>query len=181
MTRYLKTEGIVIKRRNFGEADKLITVFTKHNGKIQIKASGVRRIASRRSPHVELLNHSIITVYKANKYPVLSEAHTIDSFSDIKSDLQKVGIAYHICELIDGLCPEEQDNESVFYLLKDTLTTLSSDCNIQAVVDEFEITLLQQLGYWNASMHANNVDTHAFIESILERRLKSHRIFSKMH
>ncbi|PIZ97846.1 MAG: DNA repair protein RecO, partial [Candidatus Levybacteria bacterium CG_4_10_14_0_2_um_filter_35_8] len=55
-----KTEGIVIKRRNLGEADKILTIFTKRYGKIQVKAPGIRKINSRRSPHVELLNYSAI-------------------------------------------------------------------------------------------------------------------------
>ena len=59
--RSFKTEGIVIKRRNFNEADRIITVFSKRNGKINIKASGVRKITSRRSPHLELLNYSIFS------------------------------------------------------------------------------------------------------------------------
>ena len=59
-----KTEGIIIKRRNYGEADRILTVFTKYNGKIQVKATGIRRIPSRRSAHVELLNYSVLNLYK---------------------------------------------------------------------------------------------------------------------
>jgi len=50
-----KTEGIIIKRKNFGEADRILTIFTKNKGKISIVAKGVRKINSRRAPHIELL------------------------------------------------------------------------------------------------------------------------------
>ena len=45
-------EGIVLKRRNVGEADRILTVFTRTNGKMIIKAVGVRKIASKRSSHI---------------------------------------------------------------------------------------------------------------------------------
>src|SRR3990167_4660571 len=107
--RTYKTEGIIIKRKNFGEADRIITVLTRNHGKIQVKATGVRKIQSRRSSHVELLNHASLFIYKGRgSLPILTEAETIDSFQDIKNDLTKVGFAYHICELIDGLCAENQ-------------------------------------------------------------------------
>jgi DNA repair protein RecO (recombination protein O) len=191
--RYIKTEAIVIKRRNYNEADRLLTVFTKDHGKMQIKAKGVRRITSKRSSHIELLNHSRLSLYKAHSVPVLTEIETLEQFDEIKNDLYKVGFAYHVCELIDGLCPENQENTLVFDLLSSTLHRLSrcySDIGtdddpmqqetLLEVVHGFEVELLTLLGYWNNTTTTSNIGTHNFIESILERRLRSKKIFSKM-
>jgi hypothetical protein len=219
--RSFKLEGIIIKRRNYNDADRLLTVFTKEQGKITIKAPGVRKITSRRSSHIELLNHSLLNLHKGSGMPILTEAQTIDSFSIIKSDLAKVGDAYHLCELIDGLCPENQENNRVFFLLRNILTKLSQEFifqtndysglyslneysdhissyalglhdemqfnpllqseNFSLVMHEFEINLLTTLGYWNKSDRlSTGLDTHTFIENILERKLKSKKIFSKM-
>lgn len=174
-----KTEGIIIKRRNYGEADRLLTVLTKNNGKILVKATGIRRIASRRSPHVELLNHSILGLYKGKSYALLTEAQTIDNFSPIKNSLEKIGYAYHLCELIDGFCPENQENTKIFYLLKNILTNISIDNPVS--IREFEIELLTTLGYWNrADMLTERFNIHNFMENILERKLKSYNIFAKL-
>src|SRR4051812_23196058 len=102
--RTVQVEGIVIKRINYGEADRILTILTRELGKVSIKASGVRKITSRRSPHIELLNYSALTLYTSQKFPVLVEVQSHTNYSEIKSDLNKVGFAYHICELIDGLC-----------------------------------------------------------------------------
>lgn len=110
--------------------------------------------------------------------PVLTEVTTISNFPEIKDDLHKCGYAYHICELIDGLCPENQEQTAVFTLLVETLRRLASDEESMLVIHEFEVELLTLLGYWNQD-HAN-VDTHQYIENILERRLKSKHIFSKL-
>lgn len=124
--RNYKLKAIVIKRINIGEADRIVTVFTNYYGKIQIKASGVRKIISRRSPHIELLNYSLLTLYHTKSLPILTEAQVIQDFSEIKEDLTRIGFAYHICELVDGLCPEGQENRKVFSLLYSTLVRLSS-------------------------------------------------------
>lgn len=182
--RSFKTEGIVIKRRDYNEADRIITIYTKDQGKISVKAKGVRRITSRRSSHIELLNHTQVSLYKAHQIPVLVEAQMINSFVEIKNDLQKTGFAYHICELIDGLCPEGQEQYEVFVLLKNTLNQLSlvNSDELVFTIHNFEIELLTLLGFWHDSAQASkDLDTEQFIESILERKLKSNRIFSKLH
>lgn len=179
--RSFRTEGIVIKRRNSGEADRIITIFTRRHGKLQVKAIGVRKITSRRSPHIELLNDSIITIYKGRAYPILIEAQVREDFYKIKKDLTKVGLAYHICELIDGLCPEGQEHEAVFYLLENTLLRLSVTNDTTSVIHGFEVELLTMLGYWHGRQDLSaQLDTGNFIENIIERRLNSKRIFSKI-
>ncbi len=149
IVRTFKTEAIIIKRRNFGEADRIITVFTKEYGKFSIKASGVRKITSRRSAHVEPLNYSLLNIYKGNGFPILTEARILDDFSSLKADLDKIGLAYHLCELVDGLCPENQEQREVFNLLKSTLERFATDENMVEVIHDFEIELLSLLGYWN--------------------------------
>jgi DNA repair protein RecO (recombination protein O) len=177
-----KTEGIIVKRRNFNEADRIVTILTKEFGKLQVKATGVRRITSRRSSHVELLNLTALSLYKGQHMPVLIEAQMLENFQKIKDDLDKTGFAYHICELVDGLCPEGQEQGNVFELVKTTLTQLETTEDPLLIIHAFEISLLTQLGYWHRSQEESvSFDTHQFIESILERRLKSHRIFASLH
>ncbi len=179
--RNFKIDGIIIKRKDIGESDRLLTVFTKELGKITIKASGIRRIASRRSPHVELLNNSILGLYKGSGFPVLIEAQTIENYDMIKNDLQKTGFAYHICELVEGLCPENQENRRVFFLLKDTLSRLTIEEDIVSIIHEFEVELLTLLGYWDKEQQAfQKADMHNFIENILERKLRSKNFFLKL-
>lgn len=214
-----KTEGIVIKRKNLGEADRILTVITPHEGKITVKATGVRKITSRRSAHIELLNHASLHLYKGKGMHVLTEAKMLNDYPKIKQDFTKVGLAYHLCELVDGLCPEGQENSAVYYLFKNTLDRISqqestksaltylhaevddytigtfgigvSDSprvsmpqagdSIQNTLHNFEIELLSELGYWNKSDPlSKNFDTHSLIETILERKLRSRNIFSKL-
>lgn len=179
--RNFRTEGIIIRRRNFQDADRILTVLTADYGKIAVRASGIRRIPSRRSPHVELLNHCVLSLYNGHKFPVLTEAQTLDSFSGVKEDFHKIGLAYHLCELVDGLCPENQENPQVFTLVKNTLTRLSLEENASDIVHEFQTELLHVLGYWNRQEFlTKEIDMDHFVETILERKLKSKSIFAKL-
>ncbi|SRR5260221_2299018 len=134
--RNFRTEGIIIKRRNFNEADRILTVMTRDYGKLQIKAAGVRKITSRRAAHIELLNYTVLHLYKGNTFSILTEAKMLDDFSTIKENFDKVGLAYHLCELIDGLCPENQENSKVFFLLQNMLKRLARQEDIS--LDHYE-------------------------------------------
>ncbi|MGH7246436.1 MAG: DNA repair protein RecO, partial [Candidatus Levyibacteriota bacterium] len=69
--KHFKVEGIIIKRRNMGEADRVLTILTKDQGKMTIKAKGVRKIASKRASHIEPLNKVTMSIYKKTHMPVL--------------------------------------------------------------------------------------------------------------
>ncbi len=171
-----RVEGIIIKRKNYGEADRIITVVTPHHGKIKIIAKGVRKISSKRSPHVELLNLSILSL-ASGKMLILTEAETLYHHLGLKKDLQRSGLAFYICELIDGLLPEHQENLAVYNLLKQTLRDLESEGNHRAVINKFEQDLLTLLGFWpRERMFLENPEE--FIEGIMERKIKTKKILN---
>ena len=176
--RQLIVDAIVLKRRNIGEADRIVTLFTKQYVKIQVKAIGVRKISSRRSSHIEPLNEVRCSLYKGKGMPILTEIATGETYADIKRDLQRVGFAYHLCELVDGLCPEGQENTQIFFLLKNTLIFLAEENdNIASIVHQFEKQLLLLLGYLPTPQ---SVQTVFFIEGILERKLKTLQLLPKL-
>lgn len=176
--RQIVVEGIILKRRNVGEADRIITILTREYGKLVIKAVGVRKVSSKRSSHIEPLNHTFLSLYKGKGMPILTEITTKESFPQIKEDLVKIGFAYHLCELIDGLCPEGQENTHVFDLLRHVLADLCKEGNVVERIHEFEVALLTTLGYW--SNQTTDVNTAYVIEHILERRLRTMRMLPKL-
>ena len=173
--RSYKIEGIVIKRKDFGEADRILTVFARHQGKIKVVAKGVRKISSRRAPHVELLNQSIITIHDG-KIPTLTEAETIRHYSQLKNDLKKAGYAFYICELVDGLTAEHQENRNVFRLLEQTLYDLEIVRDPRPLIKRFEQEILILLGFWPKEQMFLE-DSDRFIEDIMEKKIKTKRIF----
>jgi DNA repair protein RecO (recombination protein O) len=172
--RSFKTLAIVINRKNFGEADRILTVFSKDKGKIKIIAKGVRRIKSRRSAQVELLNLSALSITD-HRLPVLTEAENIKHFPALKENLKKSGIAFYLCELVDGLTAERQQHPEVYELLEETLGRLEQEENYKKLVSEFEQNLLSVLGFWPREQLMLE-DKGNYIEDLMEKQIKSKRI-----
>lgn len=168
-----RVEGIVIKRKNLGEADRVITLFTKNFGKIKILAKGVRRITSRRGPNVELFNQVELSIHQGRTFDILTEAQVLNTFLKLRKNLDLVGLAFHVCEVVDGLCPERQSHPKVYEMMLEVLTELDS-----GGVNLFERNLLAELGY--LPRDHKEIDTTLFIEKILERKLKTRKIISKL-
>jgi len=143
----LTTEGIILKRTNFGEADRVLTVLTDRFGKITITARGVRRITSRRAGNVELLNRVKLHLFKGKSY-TLTEAEAIDTHQELKKNLTLSTLAFHIIELVDRLTPENQKNASIYYLTLQTLKVLEENPR-QIFIRAFEVKILTLSGFWS--------------------------------
>ena len=148
MNRAFKTEGIVLKRRNFGEADRILTVFSLSSGKISVLAKGVRRITSRRAGNVELLNRVSMFLHKTKGMPILTEAESLQTFEKLKADLKLSTVAYHIIELIDKLTAENQENRILYEHLVQVLRRLERKPR-QILIRAFEVKILSLMGFAN--------------------------------
>lgn len=140
--------GIVLKRHNFGEADRVMTVLTDKLGKIAVIARGVRKITSRRAGNVELLNCCRLGLFKGKGY-TLTEAEAIETFPKIKENLTLSSTAFHVIELADRLTVDDQPNQAIFDLVLATLKILEKNPR-QLFIRAYEIKLLRLLGFLSA-------------------------------
>ena len=89
--------------------------------------------------------------------------------------MEKCGFAFYICELIDGLTAEYQESRVAFNLMQDVLTRLQIETKPQNLISKFEQDLLASLGFLPKTQLFIE-DSDAFIEDIIERKIKSKRI-----
>lgn len=162
------TEGIIVRRSNFGEADRILTIVTPFKGKIKAIAKGVRRITSRRGGNVELLNHVKLQVFQGKGMNILTEAESLETFPKIKSELILSAYGSHIAELVERLLPEEQPNPQSYNLLVVVLSLLENNPR-QIFIRAFEIKLLTVLGFWSL----DQIDTNPEIKNILQKLQRS--------
>jgi len=148
-----KTKGIILRRTNVSEADRLVTVFTDTEGKIKIRAKGVRWLFSRNRGHLELFSYSDLVMAEGRETDVLVSAYTIEIFKSIRNDLKKTGAVYYLAEICDKMTVEKEKNERIFNLFLDTLRFLDilSPSLLSSVVplltSFFELNLLSALGF----------------------------------
>jgi DNA repair protein RecO (recombination protein O) len=145
--RLYRTEAIVLKRIDFGEADRILTLYTPDRGKVRAIAKGVRRIASRKSGHVELFTHAGLLLAEGRNLDIVTQAETVRPFRRIRDDLIRTTYAYHIAELVDRFVEEGIESLATFQLLREALTALADAEDPSLVARFFEIRLLGQLGF----------------------------------
>ncbi|MBI4067496.1 DNA repair protein RecO [Candidatus Gottesmanbacteria bacterium] len=177
-----KTEGIVIKRSNFSEVDKIITIFTRNHGKLKILAKGVRKIKSRRAPHIELFNYVRVFLHHGRNFDILTEAESIETYGFMKKNLKKITTAYYLSELVDDLCPEGQEHNNILFHLREEFRHLNSQnfTALQKTIDDFSLMIITELGFLPKNQILIGQDLRLFIEQIIEKRLKTNQLLTRI-
>jgi DNA repair protein RecO (recombination protein O) len=145
--RTYKTEAIVLKRTDLGEADSIITLYTPNMGKIRAVAKGVRRPKSKLGGHLDLLTRSALLLAQGQNLDIITQSQTIDSFLPVRSDLNLIGSAIYMAELLDQFTAEQVESYPVYILLNNDLLWLCEASNPELVLRHFEIQLLSHMGY----------------------------------
>lgn len=144
-----RSEGIVLNRRNFQDADRLITFYTKDFGKITCIAKGVKRPTSRKSGHLEPATHCTIYVAKGKNLDILTEVETKKAYGLENMSQDKGNEAYHLLELVDHLTAQNQKNKEVFDLLVTFLEDISQKKDKNILIAAFKVKLLSKLGFFS--------------------------------
>jgi DNA repair protein RecO (recombination protein O) len=145
--RLYRTEAIVIKRSDFGEADRLLTLYTPDLGKIRVIAKGVRKPTSRKSGHVELFTHAQLLVARGRNLDIVTQAETLHAFRPLREDLLRTTYAYYAAELLDRFVKEGVENKPLFDLLLATLGWLGASGDLAMAARFYELRLLALAGY----------------------------------
>ena len=145
--RNYQTEAIIIKKTKLGEADRILTLYTPHLGKIQAVARGIRRPRSKLAGHLELLTHSQISLARGRNLDVVTGSQTINSFLPLKSDLWLTSCALYAIELVNQFTPDHVENYPLFQLLLETMGQLCQATDKELTLHYFELHLLNEVGY----------------------------------
>ncbi len=145
--RTYQTEAIIIKKIKLGEADRILTLYTPHLGKIRAVAKGIRRPRSKLAGHLELLTHSLVSLARGRNLDTVTGSQTINSFLPLKSDLQLTSHALYTTELVEQFTADHIENYPLFQLLLATMHQLCQAGDIELVLRYFELHLLNQVGY----------------------------------
>ena len=145
--RLYRTEAIILRRADLGEADRLLTIFTPGRGKLRVVAKGARKPASRKSGHVELFTRSNLLIARARELDIVSQAETIESYRPLRQDLLRSTYAHYFAELVDRFTGEEEENGELYDLFADTLSGLCDAPNAALLARYYELHLLALAGY----------------------------------
>ncbi len=121
---FLRGKGIVISKKDIEEADRYITIFMEDYGKVSTVIKGIRKSKKRDKTAVDILSLTDFQFYKKNDSLIISNFSTIKNYIDIKSDIDKINIAFYIFSILNQILVENGRNRKIYEVLEKTLNYL---------------------------------------------------------
>lgn len=161
-----KAEGVVLRTRNLGEADKIITLFTYERGKIEAAAKGVRRPRSRLLGATQLFTHGRYLLFeRKSSLDTLSQGEVVHTFLPLREDLRRMAYASYVSELVDRTTELNDAHPRLFPIFLATMELLATGSRLPLTARYFELQLMQELGFrphLSGCVRCGASDAHAF-------------------
>src|SRR3972149_8885659 len=125
--RSFRAEAVVLRHSDWGEADRMLTLYTRQMGKVRAIAKGVRKVRSRKSGHLEPFTRVNLQLARGRDLFIVTQAEAVDTYLGLRDNLVRVGYASYIVELLDRFTYDEDENPSLFRLLTDSLMRLDQE------------------------------------------------------
>ena len=157
-----RDQAIVLRTQKLGEADRIITLFTREHGRIKAVAKGVRRTKSRWGARLEPTSHVDLQLYTGKSLDTVTQAVSIEHFGDrLSEDYQKWTIASAILEAAERFTTHEHEPALQQYLLLvGALKALAYDTyDSSLILDAFLLRSLAVAGYAPALINCSVCDT----------------------
>jgi len=172
------SEGIILARRNYGEADRILSIYTKDHGRIALMAKGIRRPKSKKRGHVEVFSKVRFQAISGRGIDLMTEAEVVDDFKELRKSLTKISLSYYFSEVIGRITHEGEKNEGLYDLIIENLDRLKTETKLKKMRFEFITDLLTLLGYWPDGLKLANPDEK--LAEVIERQVSSVRVGKRM-
>ncbi|MCS7215901.1 MAG: DNA repair protein RecO [Thermodesulfovibrio sp.] len=143
------TEGIVLKSTSYGEADLIVTYFTKDYGLINLFAKSPRKIKSRFGSSLEPLTYSRISfVGKEEKLQKIIQSDIIESFQQIRENYKIFLKLSEVLKILIEISPKKEPNVELFKLFLNTLFQIQKKQNPDNYLVFIKVKTLKIMGYF---------------------------------
>lgn len=118
-------EAVVLKTDDFGDANRVVTLFTKEFGKLEANAYGCRRARSPLSGALQMFNHISAELTRGTKVDTIREADILNFYDSLTADLERLAYASLFFEIVNRMTLPRQRELETFNLLTKSLPALS--------------------------------------------------------
>ncbi|MDH7482802.1 MAG: DNA repair protein RecO [Armatimonadota bacterium] len=139
--------AIVLRRIDFGETDRITTLYTRELGKISAIAKGARKPISRLAGATETLTYGKFQLATGKTLDVITQVEVRHSFPRIRSNLRQLAYATYLAELVERFVEEREPNVDMFDLLLSSLYLLERLNDPEKIAHMFELQFMKLLGY----------------------------------
>ena len=124
---YLTIQGLVLRVTAYNDTDALLTVLSRDQGKLTVKARGLRRKNSPLTAPCQLLAYGEFMLFEYRGMYTINEAHSIELFPDLRKDLQKLALATYFAQASEVIAQEDFPNPELLSLVLNCLYVLSKE------------------------------------------------------
>jgi len=142
-----RTRAVVLRVKDFGEADRLVTLLTAESGKVQALAKGVRRPKSKLAGGISIFSLGDFQLWQGKSLDGIKQVEIIESYRLLRENIEKMAYASYVCELTDQLQGERDADSGVFSLVIHTLAALQDYEDLDLVLGIFLLRVLSIGGY----------------------------------
>jgi len=146
----VKASGVIVKQKNFGEGDRIVSVLTDTHGEVDFIAKGSRKTSSRKGRSIDLLNNIGFELSRSKGLPILVDVSLINSYSNLKGDLAKLSLIYYLLELINTISFDVKESIRVYKSFVSLLNKFETETNLTILVlllKAYELYLHRVLGF----------------------------------
>ncbi len=122
---YLNTKGLVVRVTPYNDTDAILSVLTPTHGKLTVKARGLRRKNSPLIAPCQLLAYAEFTLFEYRNMYTVNEAHSLELFSSLRKDLQKLSLGSYFAQAAETMSQEDMPNPELLSLVLNCLYGLS--------------------------------------------------------
>lgn len=146
MNKHFNTKGVIIRKTDFNEADRIVTVLTADDGKIDCIAKGARRNKSRFCGRLDLFSHVSMTCFRGKSLHSVVETELIDAFGDTK-DLDAHRTLFYLSEFTQRVIQNDQQIDGVYPLILETFSHVQRGKKLDTALHSYLIKLLTFSGF----------------------------------
>jgi len=149
MAFHYKTQGIILKKQDQGEANRIFKVFCKEYGKLTVFAVSERKITSKLRGGLELFSLSYLEFVQGKQKKVVVEAIPLRQHLASFKDLSCLRSALQIAKLVDQHMAEQEKDEKVWDLLLQSFSELKEGTAPEKTYQSFAPQFMTLAGYGN--------------------------------
>jgi DNA repair protein RecO (recombination protein O) len=143
-----KADALVIRLADFSESSRVVTLFTREQGKVAALAKGAKRLRGPFEAALDLLSEcGVVFIRKSSgSLDLLTEAQLRKRFAPPGKDLNRLYGGYYIAELLDGLTEVHDPHAELYDAAIAALRGLESEADSRVAILQFELSLLREIG-----------------------------------
>ncbi|NHN30926.1 DNA repair protein RecO [Paenibacillus agricola] len=142
-----QVQGIVIRSMDYGEGNKIITIFSREMGKIAVIVRGAKKLKSRYGSVSQLFTSGQYLFFRSGQLGTLKHAEIVDSHHAIREDLHLSAYASYMAELTDRMLADQEANPYLFDQLNAAMKGLIEHKDMQIISFIYEMKIWTHAGY----------------------------------